>query len=329
MKIAILGSSSNQKLAETASKRGHELTFIDPTQTYQYISEHKSGYDRFYHGIEGEEPQRITSKGMDCVINRIGANSEYASSVLRFMVENLDIYCPNSPIGIMFASNKAWTLQRLSSFGLKVPRTIVCDSPAHVKWAIDKLGSLPVIVKTWHGSQGKTVGIIDSKRSANSMFGFILNSGLKVLIEEYIESEATDIRAWVVGDKVPVAMKRTSVDKTDFRANLSRGGKGEKVKLSKEDEEICIKAAHCLGLRIAGVDIMKSKANNQTYVIEVNSNPGTKIIDVTGHNVWNDVLEYCEQHYQERNDESLRTEASYAMMFYADVWKSYKTNFYK
>lgn len=317
MKIAILTSSieGNQSLADTAKKRGHTVTFIDPTETYQFISENEKGYDQFFHGIGGEVPERILRSNLDCVINRIGSNSEYSSSVLRFIVENLDIYCPNSPIGIMFASNKAWTLQRLSSFGLKVPRTIVCDSPAHVKWAIDKLGSLPIIVKTWHGSMGKTVGIIDSKRSANSMFSFILHSGLKVLLEEYIESDSTDIRAWVVGDSVSIAMKRTSGDKNDFRANISTGGKGEKIELSEEDKKICIRAATCLGLHVAGVDLMKSKINGKTYVIEVNSNPGTKIIDVTGHNVWNDVLEYCEKNYKKGHNTQLKSGAAQALLF--------------
>ena len=93
-------------------------------------------------------------------------------------------------------------------------------------------------------------------------------------------------------------MKRTAVDKSDFRANVSRGAKGEKAELSKEDQEMAIRAAHCIGLNIAGVDILKSKKTGISYVIEVNSNPGTKVIDLTGHNVFEDVVKYCEGNYK-------------------------------
>lgn len=303
MKIAILTSSpvENQKLVDTAINRGHECRIIDPRKTYQFVSEHEAGFDRLYYGTDGNEPERITAKSLDCVINRIGSNTEYSAAVLRFMTENLGIYCPNNPWGIIYAANKSWTLQRLSHAGIKVPRTIIAESPAHVKWIVDKIGSLPVIIKTNHGSKGKTVSIIDTKRSANSMFEFCVNTGLKVLIEEYIESDSSDYRVWVVGDKVAVTMKRTAVDKDDFRANVSRGAKGEKVELSKEDQELCIKAAHCIGLNIAGVDLLKSKKTGISYVIEINANPGTKVIDLTGVNVFDHVLEYCEANYKKGN----------------------------
>jgi len=303
MKLGILTCSpkENEGLSVAAKKKGHEVIFINPSKVLMYISEHEKGYDRFYYGDEGDEPDRITAKSLDCVINRIGSNTEYAASVLRFMTENLGIYCPNNAWGVILAANKAWTLQRLSSCGIKVPRTIVAESPIHIKWIVDKIGSLPIVIKTNHGSKGKTVAIVDTKRSANSMFEFVYNSGLKVLIEEYIESEATDYRVWVVGDRVAVAMKRTSIDKNDFKANISRGAKGEKVELSQEDQDLCIKAAHSIGLRVAGVDLMKSKATGKSYIIEINSNPGIKIINITGHNVFEDVVKYCEENYK-KND---------------------------
>ena len=300
MKLGILTYSpkENEGLSVTAKKRGHEVTFIDPGKVLMYISEHEKGYDRFYYGDEGDEPDRITAKSLDCVINRIGSNTEYAASVLRFMTENLGVYCPNNAWGLILAANKAWTLQRLSSCGIKVPRTIVGESPVYIEWIVNKIGSLPIVIKTNHGSKGKTVAIVDTKRSANSMFEFVYNSGLKVLIEEYIESDSSDYRVWVVGDRVAVAMKRTSMDKNDFKANISRGAKGEKVELSQEDQDLCVKAAHSIGLRVAGVDLMKSKVTGKSYIIEINSNPGIKIINITGHNVFEDVIKYCEENYK-------------------------------
>lgn len=303
MKLGILTCSpkENEGLSVTAKKRGHEVIFINPGKVLMYISEHEKGYDRFYYGDEGDEPDRITASSLDCVINRIGSNTEYAASVLRFMTENMGIYCPNNAWGVILAANKAWTLQRLSSVGIKVPRTIVAESPIHIKWIVDKIGSLPIVVKTLTGSKGRTVAIVDTKRSANSMFEFVYNSGLKVLIEEYIESDATDYRVWVVGDRVAVAMKRTSTDKNDFKANISRGGTGIKVELSQEDQDLCIKAAHSIGLRIAAVDLLKSKATGKSYIIELNGNGGFRVVDICKYNLYEDIIKYCEENYK-KND---------------------------
>jgi len=298
MKIVCLTTSplENAKLEEVALRKGHTFRFIDPRLVYMLISDSEKGYDRFYYGSQGDEPERIHSGSVDCVIPRIGSHTEYASSILRFMVENLGVYCPNNPWGHMFASNKAFTLQKLSSSGIRVPKTIVCESPEHVAWAVKKLG-IPIVIKTIRGSQGLGVAICDSKVSANSIFQFLFNQRLKVILEEFIEASGTDYRAWIVGGKVAVAMKRTAQEKGEFKANISRGGKGEKVELSKEDQELCIKAAHSIGLNIAGVDMMKDQTG-KSCIIEINANPGTKIINITGHNPFEDIVEYCEQNYK-------------------------------
>ena len=56
---------------------------------------------------------------------------------------------------------------------------------------------------------------------------------------------------------------------------------------------------HNLGsLNFAGVDIMKKMDKDGKpvpYFIEINSNPGDMIIDVTGHNHYEDLLDYVER----------------------------------
>lgn len=300
MKIICLTHSpkENEKLEEAAKAKGHEIRFVNPAKTLQFISEHERGLDRFYLVTGEKVPERIYQKDVDVVIPRIGSGVEYGTSILRFMIENLGAYCPNNPWGHVFASNKAYTLQKLSSVGIKVPKTIITESPDNVAWIVDQIG-LPVVVKTWNGSKGRTVGICDSKRSANSLFAFAIHAGLKILLEQYIETGGVDYRVWVVGDKVSVAMKRTSGNPEDFRANISQGGKGEKVELSKEDEELCIKAAHSIGLNVAGVDMMKAE-DGTSYIIEINSNSGVKVIDYTGVNPFVDVIQFCEDNYKKK-----------------------------
>jgi len=301
--IGILTNAKNTKLVNTIEAHGHEAKIFNPEKMYMYISEYERGYDRLYFGIDGDAPERITAKSIDIIINRVGKNTEFATDVLKFMVENLGIYCPNKPDSLLKASNKAKTLQILSSAKIPVPRTIVCQKPAHVKWLVETIGELPIVIKKTTGSQGDTVGIVDTKVSANSMCEFIYNSGINAVVEEYIEAESKDYRVWVVGDKTPVAMRRTA-KKGDWKSNISKGGTGERVYLNEADKEICIKAAHSLGLNICGVDMLKSKKTGRSVIIEINSNPGTRIIDICNYNVWNDVIKFCEDNYKKGNQKN-------------------------
>ena len=139
MKIGILSSSKNQKLVDTIEQIGDEARVFNPAKMYMLISEHERGFDRLYYGTDGDAPERITANSLDCIINRVGDNTKYATDVLRFMVDNLGIYCPNKPESLMYASNKAKTLQILSSAKIPVPKTIICQKPAHVKWLVETI----------------------------------------------------------------------------------------------------------------------------------------------------------------------------------------------
>lgn len=306
MKIGILTTGNNSLLVETIKKRGHTPITLNPKYCYAYLSETSRGIDRLYYGGgSSDQPTRILPGHLDAIIPRVGCNLDYTAALLRFMVENLGIYSPCNAWGLIFAGNKSWCLQRLSSAGIPIPKTIITESPRHVKWAVDKLGSLPIILKTNAGSQGKTVAILDSKRSANSVMEFALNSSLKILLEEFIPGGASDYRVWVVGGEVVAAMKRTSTDPEDFRANISRSGRGELVTLSKSDQDLCIRAAGALGLGIAGVDLMKNEKTGKSFIIEINGNPGTKIIQITGVNVWESVVSMLEKNYKTADRTSL------------------------
>ena len=68
--------------------------------------------------------------------------------------------------------------------------------------------------------------------------------------------------------------------------------KAIKVKLTKEQEEIAIKAANTIGLSWAGVDIIEDKKQN-SYVLEVNYSSGVAgIEETTGINISKNVIEF-------------------------------------
>lgn len=283
----------SRHLVRAIQDAGHTYDAHDPRDLYLFVSESEHGHDRLYNGQSKlENPVRIKAGSYDAVLSRIGAELSHGAAILRHVNENLGIYSPQDADGLETASNKLKTTQRLSSSGLKVPKTIYGKQVAHIDFVIKKLDGLPAVAKLLQGSQGKGVMLMETKLAANTMLEsfYKLNASLK--IQRFIDAKGKDIRAIVVGDKISVAMERTS-NKGDFRANLSQNGSGRKVTLSENDQKLCINAAKACNLEFAGVDLMKDEKGN-SFVVEVNGNPGTKIIDLTGHNYFADLVSFVE-----------------------------------
>lgn len=291
--LLLCTGAPSRHLTKAITDGGHTYDTFDPRDLYLYVSENERGYDAIYNGsAKLEAPTKLKAGSYDAVISRIGAELAHGAAILRHVNENLGIYSPQDADGLETASNKLKTTQRLSAYGLKVPKTIYGKQIAHIEFVIKKLDGLPVVAKLLQGSQGKGVMILETKLASNTMLEsfYKLNASLK--LQRFIDAKGKDIRAIVVGDQVSIAMERTS-NKGDFRANISQNGSGRKIKLTESEIKICVDSAKACGLEFAGVDIMKD-ANGKVFVCEVNGNPGTKIIDITGHNYFNDLIEFVE-----------------------------------
>ena len=124
------------------------------------------------------------------------------------------------------------------------------------------------------------MGVIraDSLGSARSVFDAMTED--IVFFQRYItEAAGQDIRAFVVGDEVVGAFRRTVNAEDEFRSNIHRGGKGETVDLPDEYKQIAIKVTQTLGLHIAGVDMLET--NSGPVVIEMNSSPSLETLEKT------------------------------------------------
>jgi len=98
----------------------------------------------------------------------------------------------------------------------------------------------------------------------------------------------------VLGDKVIASMKRQGAA-GEFRSNLHRGGSAAKVKLTPEERSTAVRAAKAMGLRIAGVDLLRS--NHGPVVMEVNSSPGLEGIEkYTNVDVAGKIITYIEKY---------------------------------
>jgi len=87
----------------------------------------------------------------------------------------------------------------------------------------------------------------------------------------------------------------------EFRSNLHRGATSQKIELTEEEENVAIKAAKTMGLKIAGVDILRSSRG--PLIMEVNASPGLEGIEGTTRvNVAKEIIEYVERNYKNTTD---------------------------
>jgi ribosomal protein S6--L-glutamate ligase len=138
------------------------------------------------------------------------------------------------------------------------------------------------------------VVLAETKKAAESVIEAFMGLNANIMVQEFIkEAGGSDIRCFVVGEKVVAAMKRTAKE-GEFRSNLHRGGRADIVKLTPEERSTAVRAANILGLNVAGVDILRS--HHGPVVMEVNSSPGLEGIETaTGKDIAGLIIEFIEK----------------------------------
>lgn len=194
--------------------------------------------------------------------------------VLNKQLMSMGIPLVNGYMPVLRAKNKIRMLQSLTHKGIPIPRTVILKRLEDMDDAVKRVGGFPVIIKTPHGSFGKGVAIVESRRSLLSSLDILWMDMINrnMIIQQYIaESNGRDIRAFVVGDRVVASMERQSAE-GDFRSNLNGGGVGQPIELTSEEVQLSLDAARALKLEVAGVDLLRTRKG--PLVMEVNANPG-------------------------------------------------------
>ena len=285
MKILLLsrkpGLYSTRRLRESARKFGHEIQVADPLTCVIRVGE--AGLSVFRHN----KPLRK----VDVVIPRIGTyGMAYALGVVR-QFELSGVPVVNGWEAIARSKDKLATLQILARNGYPVPETVVTRFPRNLDDLIETLGGTPLILKLPRGTQGMGVIKADSREAVESVLDTLWSLGEDLLLQKFIaEAGGKDIRAFVIGDRVVGAMRRQA-RAGDFRSNIHRGGVGEKVTLPRGIAELAVAATRCLGLRIAGVDLLES--HRGPLLLEVNASPGFQgLEEATGIDIAGKIIEY-------------------------------------
>ncbi|MCX8169921.1 MAG: RimK family alpha-L-glutamate ligase, partial [Candidatus Methanomethyliaceae archaeon] len=154
---------------------------------------------------------------------------------LSAVIESYDIKVINSFRTMEICGNKVLNSLIFKKHNIPTPRTYIAFTTEAALAALEKLG-YPAILKPVIGSWGRLVSLLKDRTSAivalehrEMMFPLYQ----VYYLQEMIKRPPRDLRVFVIGDEVPVAIYR--INENDWRTNTARGGR---VEICPIDEEI-------------------------------------------------------------------------------------------
>jgi len=261
--------AETQTLVKRFDRHKIQCSVFQP-KNFDIITSRKSHKSIRYQGNRIDLP--------NAVLVRTGAGTNYFTLALLRQLENFDIPIINNSQSILNSRDKMISSQILARAKLPTPRTMLVSHPINIDIVETEIG-FPCVVKLVTGSQGKGVYLCKDKDMFVNFMDLTdnLKSKKTLIIQEFVNSgELFDLRVWVIGGKTVTAMKRIP-PAGDFKANISRGGLGERFKLTEEISELASKTARAFDLEITGVDLL---FDGEKYLVcEANSSPGFEGID--------------------------------------------------
>ncbi|MBU0661286.1 RimK family alpha-L-glutamate ligase [Patescibacteria group bacterium] len=287
-------------LEEAAEKRGHKLKLIFANDCQLQFSKKTLGIK-----VDGKKPKDLYALLIRA--NFLGTDLDFHSSIIKqFELTGIDVI--NKHSAVIRAKNKVKTLQVLKQNKIPIPHTYVVRSAEHIDQVVKDIGKYPVIMKSFSGSHGLGVAIVESKRGLKSMIELIIEdeSTPPLTIQEYIEeSSGKDIRVFIVGGKIIAAMERIALARDEFRSNFHLGGEVKRVQLTPKEKKVALAATKACELDMAGVDILRS--NKGPRILEVNANPGLEgITKATGIDVAGAIIDYTIERTEKERRKKLR-----------------------
>lgn len=226
---------------------------------------------------------------VDVVLDR-GLVHSRAEYTLRYL-QTVGIPTVNSYSATITCDNKFLTTVALQEAGVPTLRTFVAYTPASALEAIERIG-YPAVLKPTAGSWGRLLAKINDREAAEAVLEHkeVLGSYHHSIfyIQEYVPKRGGDIRAFVVGDRVIGASKRSS---EHWITNVARGAATSPEPVTPAMEEIAMRARDAVGGEILGVDLVET--DDGLKVIEINTGAEFKgLIEATGVDVPGAIAQY-------------------------------------
>jgi [lysine-biosynthesis-protein LysW]--L-2-aminoadipate ligase len=262
-------------LEQKAIELGHDTKMVD-AKTTQFTTESKrSDYD---FG--------------DVVLER--CVSYFRGLHFTAALEFLDIPVLNRTEVANNCGNKMLTSLLLQKHNVPTPKTYFSFSSESAIETLEKHG-YPLVIKPIIGSWGRGVIPLRDRETADAIIEVRdLNDGPLdriYYLQEMVSRPPRDIRAISVGDNLIAAMYRTSTG--GFKTNIALGAEPIACEITKELEDICMKASKAVGGGILGIDVMEDEKRG-FVVHEVNNTVEFKgLAKVAKKNIPKEMIDYA------------------------------------
>ena len=265
-------------LSKEFKKRGYKVDYFIPSKMKVKIN-----LESFSKTFDHLEPRAALVRGFGAAPTQ----KIFFRLDLMSAIEEYGIRLMNSRESLEIASDKFLTSIFLEQYKIPTPRTIICEDTTDALEAYDELGG-DIVLKPLFGSKGIGITRINDKAFAENVIYSLGQLNTVFYLQEFIEHHNRDIRVLVLGNKAIAGMYRIS---NNWKTNVHAGARVEAIELTKEREELAIKAALTTKTEIAGVDIIETEQGLK--VLEVNSIPGfTALQKVTDVNLAEEIVSY-------------------------------------
>ncbi|HEY5735416.1 MAG TPA: lysine biosynthesis protein LysX [Nitrosopumilus sp.] len=267
--------AEEKMLQKEASELGHEALMLDAKITQINTDSKKEDYDLG-----------------DIVLER--CVSYFRGLHFTASLEFMDIPVLNKFEVANICGNKMFMTLLLKKNNIPTPKTYFSFSSESAAENLEKVG-FPLVIKPVIGSWGRGVMPLKDKDTMEAVFEIrdITDSPHDRIyyLQELVKRPPRDIRVITVGDEPIAAMYRKSSG--GFKTNIALGADPELCEITKEMEDMAVKASKAMGGGILGIDMMEDEENG-LVVHEVNNTVEFKGLSrVAQRNIPKEMVEFA------------------------------------
>lgn len=251
-----------------------EVELVEPGEL-RVVCGRDEGVDRFEVLARGLDARRFDV----AVVGRLAGTAvdvDVALDAVRAL-ELLGVPTLNRTGPMLAAQDKLHCAAVLARAGIPTPLCSSVPTARDAKAALAAVGD--GVAKPLFGSLGDGIELV--RRSATKLAHAV--RGGPVLVQRFVPPGGSDLRLFVVGDRVEACIRRIAAE-GEWRSNVGRGARAVRAIARPAWKTVAIEATRALGLEVAGVDLALD--GDAPTVLEVNGFPGFHgVYEATGRDM--------------------------------------------